>query len=104
MASQWGNNSLGPGQLAAWYFVRPVASGRLTVMSVMPLSPSFSGDNSFDEDNFDNSFYYLGYFHNLGITNVWVQLSDDETQLIYYMAVQNNSWNTIEYAFLEADL
>lgn len=40
----------------------------------------------------------------LGISTIWSQLSDDETELLYYMVVQNNSNNTIEYAFVETDL
>ena len=42
MAAEWGSNSLGAGQLHGWYFVRPVAQGFLPIISVRPLSPSFT--------------------------------------------------------------
>ena len=98
MASQWGSNSIAPGSTAGWYFVRNKESGFLPVLQVMPLSPSFA----------NNDWELTGggypYFNQLGISTIWSQLSDDETELVYYMAVQNNSNNTIEYAFLENDL
>jgi hypothetical protein len=43
------------------------------------------------------------YFNELGISTIWSELSTDLSNLVYFMAVQNNSGNTIEYAFLEAD-
>jgi hypothetical protein len=98
MASQWGSSSIAPGSTAGWYFVRNKESGFLPVLQVMPLSPSFA----------NNDWELTGggypYFNQLGISTIWSQLSDDETDLVYYMAVQNNSNNTIEYAFLENDL
>jgi hypothetical protein len=98
MAAQWGNNSLAPGASAGWYFVRPNAAGFLPVLQVTPLSPSFT----------DGLWSLTGggypYWNELGISTVWSQLTNDESYLVYFLVVQNNSNNTIEYAFLEADL
>jgi hypothetical protein len=98
MASQWGTHSLAPNQSAGWYFVRNNEKGFLPVLQVMPLSPSFTDGRW--------ALTSGGYpFENqLGISTIWSQLSDDLQNLVYYMVVQNNSGNTIEYAFLESDL
>ena len=98
MAAQWGNNSLAPGASAGWFFARPVTNGVLTLMSVMPLSPSFTG-----------SLWFGGggsypYQNELGVSTTWSQLSDDSSTVFYLLVVSNNSDNTISYAFLEADL
>lgn len=98
MASQWGSHSLAPGSSAGWYFVRNKTTGFLPVLQVMPLSPSLT-----------NSGWALTgggypYENQLGISTIWSQLSNDQTELIYYMVVQNNSSNIIEYAFVETDL
>lgn len=98
MASQWGSNSLAPGKSAGWFFARENLTDFLPVLQVMPLSPSFT----------DNRWYVSSggypYVNQLGISTIWSQLSDDLDDLVYYMVVQNNSANTIEYAFLEADV
>jgi hypothetical protein len=67
-------------------------------LQVMPLSPSFT--------NGEWALTSGGYpFENqLGISTIWSQLSDNLQNLVYYMVVQNNSNNTMEYAFLESDL
>lgn len=98
MVSQWGTNSLAPNQSAGWYFSRNNQKGFLPVLQVMPLSPSFTG----------GEWFLTGggypYENQLGISTIWSQLTDDLQNLVYYMIVQNNSNNTIEYAFLESDL
>jgi hypothetical protein len=103
MATQWGNNSLAPGGAAGWYFVRPNVKGRLTVLSVMPLSPSFT-DGQWSMFGSDGLPVGFPYENQLGISTQWVQLSDDLSHIIYYLVVMNYSNSTIEYAFLEADL
>ena len=98
MASQWGSNSLAPGKSAGWFFARENLTDFLPVLQVMPLSPSFT----------DNRWYVSSggypYLNQLGVSTIWSQLSNDLDDLVYYMVVQNNSNNTIEYAFLEADI
>jgi hypothetical protein len=103
MATQWGNHTLGSGQTAAWFFVRNAASNFLPVLYVMPLTPSFDSDNSFYWTSFLDGIA-LPITPQLGVTTIWVQLSNDSSQLIYSMMVMNYSSNTIEYAFLESDL
>ena len=98
MASQWGSNSLGPGQSQGWFFARAAETGFLPVLSVMPTSPSFT-----------NNLWWGGgssymYWNELGISTTWSQLSNDGSTVFYFMVVTNNSNNTVEYAFLEADL
>lgn len=98
MASQWGTNSLAPNQSAGWYFVRNKREGFLPVLQVMPLSPSFTnGDWALTGGGYP-------YFTELGVSTIWSQLTDNLDNLVYFMVVQNNSSNTIEYAFLESDL
>lgn len=98
MASQWGSNSLAPGSSAGWFFVRAKEAGFLPVLQVMPMSPSFTA----------SGWALTGggypYFNQLGISTIWSQLTDDETELVYFMVVQNNSNQYVEYAFLESDL
>ena len=98
MAAQWGNNSLAPGASAGWFFARNKAAGFLPVLQVMPLTPSFTGNRwSTAGDGYPS-------LNELGVSTIWSQLSDDLSTLLYFMVVSNNSQNTIEYAFLEADL
>jgi hypothetical protein len=98
MASQWGNNSLAPGSSAGWFFVRQNVPGFLPVLQVMPLAPSST----------DALWGLTGggypYLNQLGISTIWSQLTDDLANVVYFMVVQNNSNNVIEYAFLEADV
>jgi hypothetical protein len=98
MASQWGTNSIAPGQSAGWFFSRANRTEFLPVLQVMPLSPSFTNA----EWALTSGGY--PYENQLGVSTIWSELSDDLQNLVYYMVVQNNSNNTIEYAFLEADL
>lgn len=98
MAAQWGNNSLAPGASAGWFFARPAAGGFLPILSVMPLSPTFTGNQWFG----GGSNY--PFLNEVGISTTWSQLSDDSSTLLYFLVVSNNSNNTISYAFLEADL
>jgi hypothetical protein len=97
MASQWGNNSLAPGQSAGWFFVRDNLPGFLPALQVMPLTPSFT----------DGLWYVSSggypYINQLGISTIWSQLTQDLKYQVFYMVVQNNSNNTLEYAFLESD-
>jgi hypothetical protein len=97
MAAQWGSNSLAPGTSAGWYFVRPNVTGFLPVLQVVPLSPSLtSGLWALTGGGYP-------YWNQLGISTIWSQLTNDLTNVVEFMVVQNNSNNTIEYAFLEAD-
>jgi hypothetical protein len=98
MASQWGNNSLAPGAAAGWFFARSNVAGFLPVLQVMPMSPSFTGN----QWNVASDGY--PYFNELGVSTIWSQLSDDSSTLLYLMLVQNNSSKIVEYAFLESDL
>ncbi len=97
MATEWGANSLSPRSSAGWFFARPNLPGFLPVLQVEPLSPSFA----------DARWALTGggypYLNQLGISTIWSQLSDDLSTVAYFMVVQNNSDQTIEYAFLEAD-
>jgi hypothetical protein len=99
MAAQWGSNSLAPGGNAGWFFSRSNTPGFLPVLQVMPLSPAFNGIS-----NWHLTGGGYPYFSELGISTIWSQLTDNESNTIWYMVVQNNSSNTIEYAFLESDL
>jgi hypothetical protein len=103
MATQWGNNTLGAGRTASWSFTRNAASGFMPVLHVMPLTPSFDGDGSFYWTKFDDGIA-LPTTPQLGVSTIWVQLSNDRSQLIYRMMVMNFSSSTIEYAFLESDV
>jgi len=97
MATQWGSHTLGSGESAGWYFVRPVTPGFLPIISVLPLTPSFTNPGQFWQ-------YYFPFVNQLGIGTIWSQLTDDGTQLKYYLFVMNRSNYPIEYAFVEADL
>jgi hypothetical protein len=104
MAAQWGNNTLGSKQAAAWFFVRGVASNFLPILSVIPLSPSFTDDSgTFYWTTFDDGIAFP-ITRQLGTSTIWAQLTDDSSALVYFMLVLNYSDNTIEYAFLESDL
>ena len=98
MATQWGSNSIAPGQSAGWFFSRANRTKFLPILQVMPLSPSFNnGEWALTGGGYP-------YFNQLGVSSTWSELSDDLQNLVYYLVIQNNSGNTIEYAFLEADL
>jgi hypothetical protein len=97
MATQWGNNSLAPGSSQGWFFARPYTPGFLPILQVVPLSPS-------DEDAlWTVAGDGWASFNQLGASTIWSQLSDDLSTVSSFMVVQNQSGNTIEYAFLEAD-
>lgn len=96
MAAQWGSNSLGPNQSTGWYFVRANSAGFLPYLSVIPTSPSFTGGLWW----FNNGY---PVWNELGISTQWSQLTNDESLLVYFLVVTNNSNNTVEYSFLEAD-
>jgi|ERR1035438_5546084 hypothetical protein len=103
MAVQWGNNSLAPGQTAGWYFVYPAATGFLPVISVIPLSPSFTSNDSF---NFHVGLTSVTFpvDTQLGVSTMWSHLTDDGTYLVYSILVMNFGNSTVEYAFVEASL
>jgi hypothetical protein len=103
MAGQWGNNTLGPGQIASWFFVRGRSAGFLPVLSVIPLSPSFTTDNSAHYRE-DLDAMSLPTYRELGVSTIWSQLSNDGANLTYFMTVMNFSNNAIQYAFVEADV
>ncbi len=98
MAAEWGNNVLSPGASAGWFFARGTTPGFLPVLSVRPLSPTFTG----------NLWWGGGsnypFWNEVGISTVWSQMGDDGATTLYFLVVTNNSNNTISYAFLEADL
>jgi hypothetical protein len=98
MASQWGTNSIAPGASAGWFFARTNQEGFLPVLQVMPLTPSFTNPSGW---RLTSGGY--PYENQLGISTIWSQLSDDLKTVFWLMVVQNNSNNTVEYAFLEAD-
>ena len=103
MSTQWGNNTLGAGQVAGWSFGREAVDNDLAVLSIRPLSPSFSNDGSWYFQTFDDGVS-VPTMNQIGALRIWVQLSDDEQTLVYYMQVFNYSNNTISYAFLESHL
>lgn len=103
MAGQWGSNTLGAGQATVFYFVRPVTSGFLPVISVLPLTPSFTNPGQmYAQESLDQLSFPIA--NQLGVSTIWSQLSDDGSNLIYYMAVMNFSNSTIQYAFVETDI
>lgn len=99
MAAQWGSNSLAPGGIAGWFFARANTPGFLPVLQVMPLSPSLTNPSGW---HLTSGGYPVQ--NQLGVSTIWSQLSDDSSTVFWLMIVQNNSSNTIEYAFLETDL
>ena len=103
MAVQWGYNTLGPGQAFTWYFVRPNTPGFLPVLSVIPLSSSFTNPGElYAMESLDELSFPTG--NQLGVSTLWSQLSDDGTNLIYYLMVMNFSQNTVAYTFVETDV
>jgi hypothetical protein len=98
MAAQWGNNSLAPGASAGWFFARTAPAGFLPIISVKPLTPSFTNSASFGGGT------NYPFFNQLGVSTIWSQLSNDGSTTFYFLVVINNSNNTVSYAFVEADL
>jgi hypothetical protein len=97
MATQWGNNSLGPGSAASFFFNRGNSQGFLPYISVIPTSPSFTPEGWTEAAD--------GYpsVNELGVSTLWSRLSDDETGITYYLVIENRSNNAVEYSFVEAD-
>ncbi len=102
MATQWGNNSLAPGGIAWWYFVRPTTTGFLPVISVIPLSPSFTNDSFHFEESLTSISFPIDT--QLGVSTMWSHMTSDGVYLVYSILVMNFSNNTVEFAFVEADL
>ena len=103
MATEWGDNTIGAGQINCWYFTRPAEAGFLPVLSVRPLTPSFTSDDSF--------YYEIGLqsmsfptVPQLGVSTIWSKMSDDGQTVNYYLMVMNYSNSTIAYSFLESDI
>ena len=98
MAAQWGQHSLAAGASAGWFFSRANAGGFLPVLQVLPLTPSFTGNQWSRAGD--------GYpaLNELGVSTTWSQLADDLSGLTYYLVVSNRSQQVVEYAFVEADL
>ena len=106
MATQWGSNSLGPGEAQGWFFIKPNATGFLPVFSVVPTSPDFTDISYSYNGTGDLGLQGIGFPIQtaLGVSTIWSKLSDDGTQLIYAIVVFNFSNNTVEYSFLEGNL
>jgi len=112
MANQWGSNSLAPGEMAWYYMLYPYEGGFLPILQVIPTSPSLTepdicdwteiipGDHGFLQNSPSNSYLFM---NQLGYSTNWVKMSDDQSWLIHYVLVQNNSQNPIDFAFLESD-
>jgi hypothetical protein len=98
MALQLGNNSLGPRMSAGYTFNRPVSKGLFPCISVIPTSPSFT------PVGFVVSSDGYPVMNQLGASTQWSQLSDDESQLSYFIVVENNSNNTVEFSFVFGEL
>jgi hypothetical protein len=99
MATVIGSFSIGPGPGAVnfYEFGKPQSEGFLPLIYVIPTSPSFTNPQGLISGS------GAPYFNQLGVSPLWSQLSDDETELTYYIAVQNESNNAIEFSFVEMD-
>jgi hypothetical protein len=106
MASEWGHNSLAVGQAAGWCFSRPAQRGFLPVISVRPLSPDFSPSqwSYVGVGEFGIEGISFPQWSHLGVSTIWSNLSDDGTENVYCLLVINDGNQTVEYAFVEADL
>lgn len=103
MATEWGNNTIGSGQLQGWSFSRAAQPGLLPVISVRPLTPSFTNDNGFHWSSSLTSMSFPTETQ-LGVSTLWSQMSNDQTTITYYLLVINYSSSTLSYAFVESDL
>jgi len=108
MAAQWGNNTIAPGQRVAWNLTKRRDNNFLPIISVVPLSPSFTSmSENFVytyEDQAGGAVVSYPLIGELGTSTLWSKLSDDNSELVYFIAILNFSNSTIEYAFLESDL
>jgi len=125
MANVWGSNTIGPGEIVPWYFVRVIPQPSLIppepnpfqfalpVIRVIPLGNPTNIAAEWTVPDFGGGGFYtyapIGYpqVNVLSASNLWVQMtSDSEGNKYYtfYMFVMNFSQETIEYAFAEADL
>src|SRR5262249_49495304 len=102
MATEWGNNTIGSRQIAGWFFIRNTAQGFLPVISVRPLSPSFT-DGNFRIDIGLQSISFP-FEPQLGVSTIWSKLADDGSVTVYFLLVMNWSFNPVQYAFVEADI
>ncbi|WP_144144785.1 hypothetical protein [Paraburkholderia sp. BCC1884] len=103
MATEWGNNTIGAGQLQGWAFSLPTEPGLLPVISVRPLTPSFNGDGSFHWSISPTSLSFPTEAQ-LGVSTLWSQMSNDQRTITYYLLVMNFSRATVSYAFVESNL
>ncbi|MGA7081319.1 MAG: hypothetical protein WBQ43_16240 [Terriglobales bacterium] len=104
MANQVGNFSLQSGQSQLFHFTAPKTTGFLPVISVAPLTPSFTDAQGSYTPLGLSSGISFPLINQLGITNLWMRLSDDSSTVNYYALVMNFSDSTVEFAFLEGSL
>jgi hypothetical protein len=101
MAIQFGNSTVNGRSTQKWVFQTPAAPGTMPIVTVMPLSPSFSDANEFIFSQvggfFEDCFPVV---QQLGTSALWTKLSDDGSTLLYFLLVINFSDNPVEYAFL----
>jgi hypothetical protein len=103
MATEWGDHTIGPRQTQGWFFARPTQNGFLPVLSVRPLSPSFTASNQWHLHT-DLTWISFPFVQQLGVSTIWSQLSNDQRTTTYFMLVMNYSDSTVAYSFVEADL
>jgi hypothetical protein len=103
MAAQWGRNSLAAGASANWYFVRAAHDGFLPVISVVSLTPSFSGGDMTHVETYTSVSFPISPA-GLTVSTVCNKMTDDGQSIVYFLKVMNFSKSTIVYAFVEADL
>jgi hypothetical protein len=104
MAIEWGNNTIGAGQTQSWFFVGPATPGFLPVLSVRPLTPSFTNDNARFHWASDLTSMSFPVARQLGVSTIWSQMSDDQRNVTHFMLVMNYSDSTLTYSFLESDV
>ena len=101
MAIQFGNNTVNGCSTQGWVFQTPAGPGTMPILSVMPLSPSFSGASEFIFSQvggfFEDCFPVV---QQLGTSALWTKLTDDGSTLLYFLLVVNFSDNPVDYAFV----
>lgn len=109
MATQWGVNTLAPGQNASWFFTKPEnAPFSLPVITVLPLSDFFPDPDGNGTPHFVEELDRMSFptWNALGVSTLWSASHQDEFMrtFTYYLTVFNFSPVTVAYAFIEADL
>jgi hypothetical protein len=101
MAIQFGNNTVNGRSSQSWVFQTPAGPGTMPILTVMPLSPSFSDAHDFIFSQVSGFFEdCFPAVQQLGTSALWTKLSDDGSTLLYFFLVINFSDNPVEYAFL----